>query len=315
MIANENELRDAFNTKVQGFLVSGYSKEIYQGYLEQGAHFYVVEENDVVKGFLLAFDSESLEMTKIVNQKLHKWSSRPFIVIKQVCIERKAQRGGYGRLLYNFFIEEAKRDIYLAIVTEPLNVVSIKFHQGLGFEEAFNFVAEDGMGRAVCYKEFSDNVVDYNGEIILSQYEYAIQLYTHEDKLNWSKLNHLFYITAGLFGVFSFVINAELDVFFMYMTLAFVSVLGIFSSYLFYKTVSSGMDYMHHRKESVIELENLLEKMGGLRIVGKGAELDQRLSKSLTSLVMRRMPFLIMVIWMAIMVLIIVLGFRSVQLP
>ena len=34
--------------------------------------------------------------------------------------------------------------------------------------------------------------------ILHVQYEVAVDLYKHEDNLNWQKLNNLFYITAGL---------------------------------------------------------------------------------------------------------------------
>jgi hypothetical protein len=36
---------------------------------------------------------------------------------------------------------------------------------------------------------------------LIEQYKIAVELYKHEDNLNWTKLNHLFYINTGLWAV------------------------------------------------------------------------------------------------------------------
>lgn len=38
-------------------------------------------------------------------------------------------------------------------------------------------------------------------KILVEQYKIAVELYLHEDTLNWAKLNHLFYINVGLLAV------------------------------------------------------------------------------------------------------------------
>ena len=45
--------------------------------------------------------------------------------------------------------------------------------------------------------------------ILHVQYEVAVDLYKHEDNLNWQKLNNLFYITAGLAAAMAFSLGKE----------------------------------------------------------------------------------------------------------
>ncbi len=305
-IAVENQLHQG--THIQnGFLVSAYDVETYTRYLKEGNTILVVEKNHKVVAFLLTFLSEKLDDSVLANKLMLSHATRPFAVIKQVCVKKGFQRQGFGKALYEHFTDHVFRDVYLAVVTQPYNEASIAFHDKLGFKKTFHFKGDDSLERIVYVKPYYENMENYSAHVLIPQYEQAVALYMHEDNLNWSKLNHLFYITAGLFGVFTYAINSPLNPHMLAMFLFFVSLLGIVSSFLFYSTVKSGVDYLSRRKDAVIAIEKKLDILGGTLIVGKDLYKNSLLKRSLTSKIMQDLPLFIMMIWLVIMVSIIAL--------
>ncbi|WP_163536380.1 GNAT family N-acetyltransferase [Gracilibacillus sp. YIM 98692] len=137
--------------KNNGFLVSGYTKEQYQQYIKDCEHFYVVEKEGELQGFLLGFLDTELNNSK-VNQAYKKHAASSFVVIKQICVAKNAQKQGVGKKLYRFFIDTVKQPIYLAVVMEPYNAGSVKFHEKLGFHLFAEITPEDDMKRALFCK-------------------------------------------------------------------------------------------------------------------------------------------------------------------
>jgi hypothetical protein len=158
--------------------------------------------------------------------------------------------------------------------------------------------AEDGKMRMLFCFEPGRLSKHIDAEILEQQYQVAVELYLHEDNLNWSKLNNLFYTTGGLVVVISFSTSFSAERLPIYIFIT--SLLGIITSFLFSVTISSGLKYMNSRKNTLFKLERLLIDKNGTKVVLPTAEkLNRILEKSPTTIVMGIIPWLIMGVWAA----------------
>lgn len=138
-------------------------------------------------------------------------------------------------------------------------------------------------------------------KIALEQYSVAIDLYKHEDSLNWSKLNNLFYVNAGLLAVLGLQFARGQLTSHSNPLIWALSILGFLVSFAFIISIWSGIIYMHKRKERIVEIEEELFKIGGKHVVS--ASLDQSkkiLEVSPTSIVLRVMPIIFTFAWLII---------------
>lgn len=299
MISLENTLKKedkALSPSENGFLVSGFTKEEYMNMIAHYHHFYVVEEKNKVVAFLFGYESCDVDYNLRVNQEIKKHANGTFFIIKQICVKKGVNKRGYGSYLYEYVIDKLRMPIYAAIVAEPYNEASIQFHLKHEFRRVFSITPEDGMLRYIyCNAQFT-GVNDYNHSMLEQQYEMAIDLYLHEDSLNWAKLNNLFYISGGLVAVIS--ILASLAAENLIYSIMVVSFLGIIAASLFSVAIGSGVTYMNQRKETVMEIEKLLIQNKGTNVVlpriGKSRNL---LRKSPTSTVMIQIPRIILTVW------------------
>lgn len=155
-LADINHLRSKGNPD-KGFLVSGYTLEDYQRVYYETNLFYVVEEDGDVRGFILGYKQEDLNYSEVVNKSIRDYAGSEFLVVKQICVDPYIQGRGYGRALFQKFIQESEnlqRGIYLSIVLEPYNKTSVSFHKSLGFSKVFEIVPEDGFLRGVNHKPY-----------------------------------------------------------------------------------------------------------------------------------------------------------------
>lgn len=100
----------------------------------------------------------------------------------------------------------------------------------------------------------------HNPDTILEQYKIAVDLYKHEDNLNWTKLNNLFYINAGLWAVVGLIIqfgDVENDIlpidfrFFMII----ISLIGMIISIALSVALWYGVEYMGNKKRQRLILK------------------------------------------------------------
>jgi hypothetical protein len=82
--------------------------------------------------------------------------------------------------------------IVAAVVVDPPNVPSVALHRKFGFQPTVTLIPPDGLPRMVWVHR------EKEPDLLREQLGLAIDLYKHEDLLNWSKLNNLFYVTVGL---------------------------------------------------------------------------------------------------------------------
>ena len=163
-----------------------------------------------------------------------------------------------------------------------------------------------------CEKESSPEVMNRATPpptTILEQYKIAVELYKHEDNLNWTKLNHLFYINAGLWAVVGFIIqfggaeNGSLPINFRFF-MVMVSLIGMIISGALGVALWFGVRYMHNRKRAVILIEETLVHHGGEYIVSPSSGAPEErgiLGRSPTTWVLKSVPIVFFIVWLVVL--------------
>ncbi|WP_030545292.1 GNAT family N-acetyltransferase [Streptomyces albus] len=245
-----------------GFLVSAYTEADYRARLETAEHFYVAVKGEDVLGFLLAYSSDRVEPDEWLNRRI-KSALGDFLVVKQVCVAREAARRGIASMLYYHVLDQWKESpVIAAVVNHPPNEASAGFHRKLGFEELTELTPPDGMPRMVWVWRKPREAM------LHTQYMVSVDLYKHEDNVNWQKLNNFFYITVGLAAVAAFSVGKEGAGGSLGKALAaIISIIGLGVSLGFSQMLRFGRRYLLARKSALIELEEHLAWHGGRRIV------------------------------------------------
>lgn len=293
------EPRTDRNAPVEGgFLVSAYTEEDYRSRLESAEHFYVALKGDEVLGFLLAYSSDRVEHDEWLNRRV-KATLGDFLVIKQVCVAQRAGRQGIASLLYYHVLDQWRESpVIAAVVNEPPNEASAGFHHKLGFEELTQLTPPDGMPRMVwVWRKPRESMLN-------SQYLVSVDLYKHEDNLNWQKLNNFFYITVGLAAAAVFSVGREGAGGGLGTALAvIISVIGLGVSLGFFQMLRFGRRYLQMRKSAVTEFEEHMTWHGGQRIVSwKSSEPGNTYLKvSPTGAIMVALPLLVAACWVALL--------------
>ena len=144
---------------------------------------------------------------------------------------------------------------------------------------------------------------------LLEQLKIATDLYKHEDNLNWTKLNNLFYINAGLWAILGFIIefggvNSSSFPINLNFIMTMVSIIGIIVSIALGIALWCGVRYMQHRKETVTFIEEKLIPYGGQNIVSSSQEILERkrfFQQSPTTLVLKSVPVLFIIVWIIVL--------------
>jgi len=108
------------------------------------------------------------------------------------------------------------------------------------------------------------------GYILMNQYFAAVDLYKHEDGLNWQKVNHLLYVNAALGAIVGFVLERERqDLFALSMPalLLTIAAIGLLVSVGFGVALWFGTHYLNNRKRAVLVVEERLIARGGVPVV------------------------------------------------
>jgi hypothetical protein len=130
-----------------------------------------------------------------------------------------------------------------------------------------------------------------NLDVLRFQYMKAVDLYSHEDRLNWTKAAAVFVLSSLLataFGAF-----VELPVpwssAIMYVYFYAIVALGTLGLWLLNVSLKFGVHYMMKRKEAVIIIEQKLQPFGALPVV---SATEESLRESPTTWVLRRIAWL-----------------------
>ncbi len=138
-------------------------------------------------------------------------------------------------------------------------------------------------------------------ETLRTQYEFAMELYQHEDNLNWNKLNNLFYVNMGLCAIIGFFIDSgtgggtlQISTRFMFGVICLV---GLIISAAFGVAIWYGIFYLQKRKEAVVMIEEKLIADGGVHVVSVPEEKHVHLHISPTTWMLRLVPVLLAIVW------------------
>lgn len=312
-IANGMTLDDLPDTKSaenSGFLVSRFSLDNYVDFYNEAEHFFVATESGKIKGFLLAYESTSIKDSETVNKLLQKNLVEHFVLIKQIAVIQRETGKGVASALYRALYDTVPdKGLAAAIVTEPYNVRSVKFHEKERFQHIFDVMPpEDPDGqirtRGIWYRgpRGKENekpvsrlhVISGSEDIgaIQEKYNAALGLYTHEDNLNWNKLAMLVTFMMALFTGFSYQVEVETSLRSIISSLMLIG-FGLYINYLFYMKIVSGLEYMQSHKDKVKILESKLIGMNPnltcLINVGDNTNIS---NKSKTSVMLERVPIL-----------------------
>ncbi len=216
-------------------------------------------------GFIIAYNSEQAAVFNDATALQLVTKLDDFVVVKQVAVKRDHTSRGIAHQLYSHLIKRVRGRLIAATVDTPPNVRSRRFHQRLGFTEAFRIPNPDGRVRTV-WRYSSEHITDAS---LYAQYEQAIKLYSHEDSLNWQKLQNYFYITVALSAALGFLLTSTAPVTLIPTRLLGILVItiGVLSSLAFAVALVSGTTYLHVRKQAVCELEDIYINRGGVRVV------------------------------------------------
>lgn len=149
-IADNYALAEKRDNSDQGFLVSCFTMRDYENFLSYADYFYVTRMNDQVKGFLLAYSNKHIKKTEWLNNQIKESYRHPFILIKQICVDKSNSGSGIASQLYRELLKNSGNlALIAAIVLEPRNDRSIRFHQKLGFQQLLTATPADGMLRGI----------------------------------------------------------------------------------------------------------------------------------------------------------------------
>jgi predicted GNAT superfamily acetyltransferase len=281
-IANQWSLGELSDSEAEnGFLVSAFVLEQYEDYLANAEYFYVAEVEGRIEAFLLAYESESIDPSEITNTLLRCNLVESFILIKQICVRKDSPntKGGASSLYDYLHQQQPDKSNLAAVVLEPLNKRSIKFHERCGFYKLCDITPpadKDGKTRlrGIWYRPPKNNkehcpTLRFQSAVeskvpldtLNTRQEIASSLYTHEDNLNWTKLGLLVTFMFALTTAFNHLMgksSEELGVVGIF-TGIMVIVIGHVIIELFKKKIDSGLNYMQQHKESVKKLDILVQ--------------------------------------------------------
>ena len=254
-------------------------EEQYRDFAVRYEYFYKIVVHGELAGVLLAYESKHIEMDEKSNMLLKYALNKEFVLIKQVFVSPDFQRKGIASFLYDYLqdVIGGKKPLVAVVVLDPFNSGSSYFHQEKGFHEFLNFVPDadpDGVvrKRAAWIKPSAEakgnimfdlrlnNTIDGTddlGDVMVSRMENLVQLYIHEDNLNWTKFSLQTTILFALFATFAYFYEKEIlsDTFPVLVT---VGIWGAIINILFILKIRSGIRYMNTYKGKIQDFDLLV---------------------------------------------------------
>lgn len=131
------------NEDLVNFL-SPLDQEDLEKLVEEAEFFQVIEVEGQVEAFLIA-----LREGKSYTSVNYLWFSKnyeSFLYIDRVVVSREYMRKGLGRKLYSYIFDREKDVDYITaeIDIEPINQVSLDFHNSFGFKEVGRQTIKNG---------------------------------------------------------------------------------------------------------------------------------------------------------------------------
>ena len=112
--------------------------------IELSAYNLLVLEDDEIVGFIICIREDSAyrsENYQFFTQRLKK-----FLYVDRVAIDERHRRAGLGQAIYEDIFAQASADnlpIALEVNTQPVNQISLNFHEKMGFDKVGSRDFED----------------------------------------------------------------------------------------------------------------------------------------------------------------------------
>ena len=112
--------------------------------IELSAYNLLVLDDDEIVGFIICIREDSAyrsENYKFFTQRLKK-----FLYVDRVAIDERHRRAGLGQAIYEDIFVQASADnlpIALEVNTQPVNQISLNFHEKMGFDKVGSRDFED----------------------------------------------------------------------------------------------------------------------------------------------------------------------------
>ena len=112
--------------------------------IELSAYNLLVLDDDEIVGFIICIREDSAyrsENYKFFTQRLKK-----FLYVDRVAIDERHRRAGLGQAIYEDIFAQASADnlpIALEVNTQPVNQISLNFHEKMGFDKVGSRDFED----------------------------------------------------------------------------------------------------------------------------------------------------------------------------
>lgn len=134
-------------------------------------------------------------------------------------------------------------------------------------------------------------------QIMLEQYRIAIDLYKHEDLLNWKKFHSLVYANTaliGMMGVWKLIPSDTPGILAISLP-----VLGIIVSLCFLIAARAGVKYLQARKETVAAIDKQIKSKTNQTVITLD---DPVLATSPTTKVLVILPVVLLLFWIIFLV-------------
>jgi len=256
-----------------GFLVCSFTENEYKRFLEDGYIMLKAKCNEEIIGAIIAFESNKISQDDVNNSLLKYSIKSDFILIKQIFIHPSFQRNGIASLLYEK-IKELNKILVVVTVIDPFNLASFKFHKKNSFLEFLHFIPnadKDGKIRKRCAwiysssksKKIEDelrliNTESHdNAEILKSRSTDLVNLYMHEDNLNWTKFERQIVILFGLMALLTYFFEKALSIKYI-PYLSIIIFWGIIINTFFVIKIKSGITYMSTYKDKIKKFDTIM---------------------------------------------------------
>jgi ribosomal protein S18 acetylase RimI-like enzyme len=290
----------------RGFLPSSLSMDDYRDLLEYAEHFYVAHTGRQLVGFVVACSGEWAGSMEWLHAQLARFCGK-YLFIWQICVEPSDASRRIAADLYLHVIERsAATPIASGTVAESFNGFPAELHRELGFRPTLSLTPPDGVSRIVWLREPTQ------ARLLEYQLSLAMDLYKHEDNLNWNKLNNFLYVTTACVALLALALGKSAG---ERLSLCVATcVLGMISSASFGITLWAGVTYLHTRKDAARDIESLMLAHGCFPLLAAKSETGTRryriLSRSPTANVLRLIPLFVGLGWTACLTVALLAYFR-----
>ncbi|MEW6042126.1 MAG: hypothetical protein AB1633_11460 [Elusimicrobiota bacterium] len=132
--------------------------------------------------------------------------------------------------------------------------------------------------------------------VLLEQYRCAIDLYKHEDLVNWNKISNLLYVNTGLCAAFGWLMSIKNNAFRYVAPLLALS--GVIVCFVFFISLLNGKTYIDLRKRNVSTIESHIGKIVELELLFSDETSIRKRVKMRTMNVIIWLSLFLMICWL-----------------